>query len=142
MGTHCLIGRLDESGQVTAASVHYDGYPTHMGETLRVLVDRDGLETALAVLHSGRAWRGLDADQEPGRGETVLGYGEAFSDADRLLVKPLPAMLAYLGGWSYVFSADGSVLSVFYGTELVEEVSARHLISADWTDIERRGWED
>ena len=72
---------------------HWDGYPTHMGETLWALVARDGLETVRRVLteeHYG--WSNLSLKQGPefddvhatmygdGRFAPVGGYGVAYTD--------------------------------------------------------------
>jgi hypothetical protein len=92
MGTRSVIAIPDAEHGWKGRYVHWDGYPTGVGEALRRIVQRDGYTTAVRALteeHYG--WSTLEPDKDPdeplspgysdGRFAIVGGYGTAYTTA-------------------------------------------------------------
>lgn len=90
MGTRSAIAIPDADHGWKARYCHWDGYPSHVGEQLRRIVQRDGYVTAVRSLteeHYG--WSSLDADtpadaplgrfESDGRFAKVSGYGTSYT---------------------------------------------------------------
>jgi len=79
MSTRSVIAQTTALG-FRGRYVHYDGYPTAVGEAVRLIVARDGVEVATRILtkdHYG--WASVDAAGAGAR-NAVVGYGEYFDD--------------------------------------------------------------
>lgn len=68
--------------------VHFDGYPTGVGESVRQIVPRDGVETTVwNLIHDNYGWSSVDAEfgkeldefLRDGRFVRVDGYGVAYT---------------------------------------------------------------
>ena len=70
MGTRSVVA-FPTDGGFKGRYIHWDGYPTGVGATLLMIVQRDGVEQALRVLtEENYGWSGLD-DDAPAEFETV-----------------------------------------------------------------------
>jgi hypothetical protein len=93
MGTRSVIAIPDAEHGWKGRYVHWDGYPSGVGEVLRRIVNRDGYATAVHTLtqvHYG--WSSLHPEQSgeqsslgfgytDGRFAAVAGYGTAYTTA-------------------------------------------------------------
>lgn len=90
MGTRGVIAVPDAAHGFRGRYIHWDSYPTGVGEALRQVVVRDGGPTAMRVLteeHYG--WSSLNPDQDPdeqlgagmsdGRFVVIGGYGTGYT---------------------------------------------------------------
>ena len=107
MGTRSIVAVPDgESWQ--GRYVHWDGYPTGVGEVLRLIVRRDGLDVAahtLTVAHV--SWSSIDGrgDGDPMGFERVPGYGIAHNDVEHVAwVRPQHISWEE---WAYVLQTEG-----------------------------------
>lgn len=89
MGTRSVVAIQNGDG-FKGRYIHWDGYPSGVGESLLAIVQRDGVEKARQVLtvdHYG--WSGLDSSttadsqlglgMDDGRFTIVPGYGTAYT---------------------------------------------------------------
>lgn len=88
MGTRSLVGIPDAEHGWKARYVHWDGYPSGVGEALRVIVNRDGYTAAVKTLTeenygwssiNGREEQEMGAGYNDGRFVAVPGYGIAYT---------------------------------------------------------------
>lgn len=87
MGTRSVIATPGPDGGWKGRYVHWDGYPAGVGDALRAIIARDGVEKALKVLtedHYG--WSSVDGrggelspGMRDGRFVVVEGYGVAYT---------------------------------------------------------------
>lgn len=84
MGTRSVVAIPTADGW-RGRYIHWDGYPEGVGESLRLIVQRDGLDLAVKTLTENHfGWSSVnddaqDAHDEPIRFEFVPGYGTAYS---------------------------------------------------------------
>lgn len=88
MGTRSVVAIPTAEGW-RGRYIHWDGYPQGVGESLLLIVKRDGLDLAVKVLtehHFG--WSSVDDDakdahEDASRFRFVPGYGTAYSAAEQ-----------------------------------------------------------
>lgn len=92
MGTRSVVA-VQTGDTFKGRYIHWDGYPSGVGEQILTIVKRDGVEKArqvLTVKHYG--WSGLDTEQKAGKASlsvgmqdgrfaAVKGYGVAYTTA-------------------------------------------------------------
>lgn len=91
MGTRSVVA-IPDGDAWRGRYVHWDGYPTHMAQTLTDMVRRDGLSKVILTLtESFHGWSSLSATQVNETDEpdfdsdifvSVEGYGTAYADAN------------------------------------------------------------
>lgn len=88
MGTRSVVARPTEDGGWKGRYIHWDGYPEGVGESLRLIIERDGLEAAARVLMdehygwstvTGATEVELPEYMDDGRFVAVPGYGVAYT---------------------------------------------------------------
>ena len=93
MGTRSVVAVPTAGGGWKGRYVHWDGYPAGVGDAVRAIVERDGVETAvdtLVVTNYGwssvaaetREDEDLSAGMSDGRFKVVPGYGVAYTEQD------------------------------------------------------------
>ena len=91
MGTRSVIAVRNETGGWKGRYCHWEGYPEGVGDAVRDIVKRDGVEKAIKTLtedHYG--WSSVDGDERQeldrwyndGRFVAVPGYGIAYTTKD------------------------------------------------------------
>lgn len=94
MGTRSVVA-IPLDGGFKGRYIHWDGYPSGVGENLLDIVRRDGVERAVQVLtEENYGWSSLNSTgpgefgpgyEDPGRGDgrfrAVEGYGTAYTTA-------------------------------------------------------------
>lgn len=90
MGTSSVIATPAGSLGWKGRYVHWDGYPTGVGESLRRIINRDGVLEAVRRLTQDRyGWSNIDPEEagpvpdymQDGRFATEVGYGTAYTTA-------------------------------------------------------------
>lgn len=81
MSTRSIIATSDADGVFRGRYVHWDGYPTGVGEAARTIVQRDGLAAAVKTLVVDHTvWSSIDGVGREARDISVEGYGDALDD--------------------------------------------------------------
>lgn len=88
MGTRSIVAVPDAEHGFRGRYIHWDGYPSGVGEALRTIVNRDGYDFAVKVLTeqhygwssvNGAETQELGSGQTDGRFAAVPGYGVAYT---------------------------------------------------------------
>lgn len=119
MGTRSVIAIPDAEAGWKGRYVHWDGYPSAVGEALRQIINRDTYSIAVEnLVHRHYGWSGLNPQESgplpdymsDGRFQTVIGYGTAYttkggqSDPDEWIT---PAGDDWGTEWAYLLGEDG-----------------------------------
>jgi hypothetical protein len=86
VSTNSIVGIATDTG-FKGRYVHWDGYPSGVGQAVADIVKRDGMELAVKTLTEDHVeWSTLTAEAEPsghGSDHSVAGYGVAYGTQDQ-----------------------------------------------------------
>lgn len=128
MSTRSIVGRYTMTDPTNPKAwegvyVHWDGYPSHMGEALATIVARDGYQLAGDTILGG-SWSAIDAQRTEneweelrGKNQFVIvdGYGIRYQDETAPFIYTHDNLDALSDSWAeYVYIINAENVVEFY----------------------------